>query len=198
MKGAGFMEDHLNVLEKDPRKEFTNEETSASKDDEICGKILEYGKGILNSDVFRRTSAQTHHLHSTLFDHTINVCVMSILLSSKLEKRGEKVNEKDLVQAALCHDLGMVSRDSKYKGTLDSWKRHPQESARIARTLVPDMSRETEEMILSHMWPVSGPRPDTKEGRLLCIADKYASMADWKSFLTRHRFAERIKERLEQ
>jgi hypothetical protein len=32
---------------------------------------------------------------------------------------------------------------------------------------------------------------------LLCIADKYASMADWKSWLTKHRFASRIKEELD-
>lgn len=166
-------------------------------ENEICSMILEYGGQILSSDVFRQTASQKHHLHGTVFEHTINVCIVSVRLAGQLAERGVRVNEKDLVQAALCHDLGMIGRDCKYRGRLDSWKSHPEESVRIAKELVPDLSEEAEEMILSHMWPVAGPQPGSKEGRILCMADKYASMADWKTWLTRHRFAARIKEQLE-
>ena len=164
---------------------------------EICSIILKYGSDVLKSEVFRKSVTQTHHVYGTVFDHTINVCIVSIRLCRQLKSRGIRVNEKDLIQAALCHDLGMVSRESKYKGKTDSWKSHPKESARIARELIPDLSPEAEEMILSHMWPVAGPPPRTNEGMLLCMADKYASMADWKTWLTKHRFASRIREQMD-
>ena len=164
---------------------------------EICNTILKYGREIMDSDVFREAASQTHHLHGTVLDHTINVCVVSIWLCRQLEKRGVRVDEKDLVRAALCHDLGMVGRESKYRGRLHSWRGHPEESAKIAREIVPDLSRGAEEMILSHMWPLAGSAPRSNEAMLLCIADKYASMADWSSWLTKQKFASRIKKLLE-
>ena len=168
-----------------------------SDGNDTCSIILRYGREILNSDVFRQSASQTHHLHGTVFDHTINVCIVSVWLCRQLTNQGVRVNEKDLIQAALCHDMGMISRDTKYKGRRDSWKNHPKESARNARELIPDLSLDAKEMILSHMWPVTGPPPRSNEGMILCMADKYASMADWKTWLTKHRFASRIKEQLE-
>ena len=168
------------------------------KEDEICSVILQYGKDILNSEQFRQAASEKHHLRGTVLDHTINVCVVSVWLCQKLKKRGVEVNEKDLVQAALCHDLGMIGRESLYRGRAHSWGAHPGESARIARELVPDLSEEAEQMIRNHMWPVAGSPPRSVEEKLLCVADKYASMADWQSYLTRHKFASRVKEQLEE
>ena len=166
--------------------------------DDICNTILRYGKTVLTSGVFRQTASQPHHVHGMVLQHTINVCVVSLWLSSQLKSRGIDVCEKDLIQAALCHDLGMVGRDSKYADTVGSWKDHPKESARIARELIPDLSPEAEEMIASHMWPLAGSLPRSNEAMILCIADKYASMAEWKSWLTKHRIASRIKALLEE
>ena len=168
------------------------------EENEICDAILDYGKDILTSDVFQKTVSETHHVHGLVFQHTINVCVVALRLCRQLKNRGINVNEKDLIQAALCHDLGMVGRESKYKAKLDSWKEHPKESARIARELVPDLSPEAEEMIMSHMWPLAGSPPHSNEAMLLCIADKYASMAEWKSYLSKHKFTMRIKSYLDE
>ena len=175
---------------KEGKKRIVNE-------NEICDTIFEYGKDVLNSEIFCQAASETHHLHGTVLDHTINVCVVSLWLCRQMERRGITVNKKDLVQAALCHDLGMVGRNSKYKDRVDSWKEHPKESARIARELIPDLSPRAEEIIISHMWPLAGSHPTSNEGMVLCIADKYASMTDWRSWLTKHKFAARIKERLE-
>ena len=164
----------------------------------ICNDILRYGKDILKSEVFKQAVSETHHLKGTVFDHTVNVCVVSLRLAHQLKSRGIEINEKDLVRAALCHDLGLVSRDSKYKGRIDSWRSHPQESARIARELIPDLSPEAEEMILSHMWPIAGPAPSSNEGMLLTMADKYSSMAEWKNWLTESGFTRRILDQLDR
>lgn len=168
------------------------------EENDVVDAILTYGKDILNSDLFRQAANEKHHLHGTVLEHTLNVCVVSMWLSRQMQKRGVKVNDKDLIQAALCHDLGMIGREGKYKHRVDSWGGHPKESARLARELVPDLSPEAEEMIQNHMWPAGGSLPGSNEAKILCLADKYASMADWTSWLTKHRFAARIKEKLDE
>ena len=166
--------------------------------DEACRAIFLYGKNILDSKVFQEAVSETHHLHGTVFKHTITVSLVSLWLSRQLKNQGIEVKEKDLIQAALCHDLGMVGRDSKYKDRVDSWKAHPRESARIARELVPDLSSDAEKMILSHMWPVAGPAPTSNEAMILCMADKYASMEEWRSWISENRLVAVFKEQLEE
>ena len=162
----------------------------------ISREILRYGKDILHSDIFRQAAGETHHLHGSVADHTVNVCIVSVRLCRFLKRRRIRVCEKDVIQAALCHDLGMIGRSSKYRDRRDSWRSHPKESIRAAHDLIPDMQDSVEEMILSHMWPVNGPRPRSREGMLLGTADKLASMADWISWLTKRPFAPEIKKEL--
>ena len=162
----------------------------------ICRDILRYGRDILQSDVFRKAEGETHHLHGSVSDHTLNVCIICVRLCHYLEKRNVRIRKQDLIRAALCHDLGMVDRKHRYKDRKSAWKNHPKESVKTAHTLIPDMDPFTEEMIRTHMWPVAGSLPHTKEDRLLNAADKLASMADWASWLAGKPYASRIKRKI--
>ena len=170
----------------------TNDE-ELSEEAAICRDIVKYGKEILLSDIFRKTAVQRHHVQSTVMEHTMNVCIIAVKLCRDQMRKGVLLNEKDLVQAALCHDLGMVGRENKYKNALETCKRHPIDSAEIAKEIVPDLSPNAEQMILSHMWPLSTLAPQSREGRLLCRADKYASMADWQYVISNGHYEEKIK-----
>ena len=165
-----------------------------AEENALCEEILRYGDVILRSDVFRQTSAETHHLHGTLRDHILNVCIVSVYMSRFETRRGRQIREEDLIRAALCHDLGMVGREKKYRNRNDSWRLHAEESVRIARELIPDLSGETADMILTHMWPVAGKRPGSREGMILGAADKLASIVDWGTWLTGRTFAGHMKE----
>ena len=164
----------------------------------ICSDIIRYGKNILTSDVFLKTASQPHHVQSTVLEHTMNVCIIAVKLCREQMRKGVRLNEKDLIQAALCHDLGMIGREQKYKHVIDTWLSHPKESAKIAKEIVPDLSPNAEQMILCHMWPLSSRSPQSEEGRLLCLADKYASMADWQYRIMKGRYADRIKASIEE
>ena len=170
----------------------TNDE-ELSEEAAICRDIVKYGKEILLSDIFRKTAVQRHHVQSTVMEHTMNVCIIAVKLCRDQMRKGVLLNEKDLVQAALCHDLGMVGRENKYKNALETCKRHPIDSAEIAKEIVPDLSPNAEQMILSHMWPLSTLAPQSREGRLLCRADKYASMADWQYVISNGHYEDKIK-----
>ena len=164
-----------------------------SEEAAICRDIIRYGKEILLSDIFRKTAVQRHHVQSTVMEHTMNVCIIAVKLCRDQMRKGVLLNEKDLVQAALCHDLGMVGRENKYKNALETCKRHPIDSAEIAKEIVPDLSPNAEQMIRSHMWPLSSIAPQSREGRLLCKADKFASMADWQYVISNGHYEEQIK-----
>ena len=172
--------------------------TKSAKNTAICRDILRYGGDILLSDTFQQAAGETHHLHGSVADHTLNVCIISVWLSRKLENRNIRIGKKDLVQAALCHDLGMVSRDKKYRSRKDAWRSHAKESVLVAYTLIPDMNSSVEDMILTHMWPVTGPHPRSREGMLLGTADKIASLTDWVSWLTGRPFELNIKNELKK
>lgn len=158
---------------------------NAKKNNSIPNKVRRYGGDIMKSEAFIRSVSETHHLHGTVSSHTLTVCKVSLHISRFLNVFGFRVNEKDLVEAALCHDLGMVGRDEKYDSRTDAWKEHPEESLKIARELIPDLSENAESLILSHMWPVAGPPPRSREAVILNFADKIGSMADWKDYLFR-------------
>ena len=153
-------------------------------DKEISQTILRYGKDVLHSEEFRSAYSETHHIRGTVSSHSMTVCIMAVRISRFLKKQGVSLDEKDLVQASLCHDLGMLGRKEKYTNFIAAWKRHPKDSASVARDLVPDLSENAESMIATHMWPVGGPVPRSKEAFVLSMADKLASIADWVYFLT--------------
>lgn len=147
-------------------------------------EIRSHGDPILQSEAFHRATMETHHIHGTVSDHTLTVCAVSVRMARLLKKAGLSVNEKDLINASLCHDLGMIGREEKFKSRKIAWKAHPEESIKVAKELVPDLSPNAEDMIRTHMWPVSGPHPHSREARILNIADKIASVADWKNYFT--------------
>lgn len=162
----------------------------------ISRDIRSYGGAILQSEAFRRASSETHHLHGSVSDHSLTVCIAAVQICFSLRKAGFRVNEKDLIQASLCHDLGMVGRSEKYGRRSEAWHSHADASVDIARELLPDLSENAASMIRAHMWPVSGPFPRSREAAILNAADKFASSADWVYFLTGKQFCRTIRQAL--
>ena len=168
------------------------------REEAVKRDILLFGGDILHSDIFHKAFSERHHLHSTVSDHSLTVCILSVRICFFLQKKGIAVNEKDLIHAALCHDLGMLGRQKQYRNRTDSWNSHAEKSASIARDLIPDLSTNAESMIKTHMWPVSGPHPRSREAAILNAADKCASAADWIFFLTGKQISADIRQKLSE
>lgn len=166
------------------------------KEQKICRDIRRHGQDILCSDLFHQAEHETHHLRSSVSDHSLNVCITGVRICHFLQHFGIRMNEKDLIQASLCHDLGMIGREDKYETRRTAWRSHAEESAKLAKTVVPEMNDAVKSMISTHMWPASGRRPETKEGAVLTIADKYASIMDWAGVVTKHRYKDKIKQEI--
>jgi len=167
-----------------------------TSDKAIYKTIRENGEPVLNSEEFRETRNARHHRHSSISEHTMNVCIISLKLARLLKNAGISVDENDLVTASLCHDLGMMDRGHKYHSLISSWIRHPDDSVQAAHQVVPDLSKNAEDMIRSHMWPLGTHLPKTRESIIMAVADKCASVIDWGEYLTNSRYKAEIKKQL--
>lgn len=168
----------VRLMNNDKERPADGRERRKIKAAKIRRDILRYGGDIIGSDAFARAGMETHHVRGDVASHSMAVCTIAARICDFLEKNRIRINKKDVIQAALCHDLGMIGRDKKYRDDQEAWRRHPADSVTEARAIVPDLSREAEEMISSHMWPLSGKRPRSREAIVLNIADKCASFAD--------------------
>ena len=161
---------------------------------QISEEILRYGGAVIHSDAFRAASRETHHIKGNLADHILNVTIAGVCFCHRLQKRKIAVDERTVVIACLCHDLGMVGRNEKYESRLKSWRQHPEESLKQAKEICPELDDKTSQAITTHMWPIAGERPSSREGRVVLAADKYASVIDWISYIRGVPWQREIKE----
>ena len=163
---------------------LTKGRSSAGKDEQplydkkVHRSIWKNGKKVLNSAEFKQAQEQVHHHHTTVGVHSLHVAETSLRLHYLLQKAGLQTDEKALVIGALCHDLGMLDRDAKFANNRECCRKHPQDSAEIAEHLVGDLDPKTADIIRRHMFPATPVPPNSIEGFIVSIADKYVSVRD--------------------
>lgn len=164
-------------------------------DQNVIEPILKYGEGIINSDIFQSGYHQKHHLIMTVSDHSMDVTIMSLKISRFLKHFGVTVDEKDLVEGALCHDLGILGRYEKFKNSRQCCRMHPVLSVDEAKKLIPDIDQKTEQIIRRHMWPATAPSlpPNSKEGFIVMLADKYSAMREFISIFVGPEFKKDVR-----
>ncbi|MBR4394144.1 MAG: HD domain-containing protein [Oscillospiraceae bacterium] len=148
--------------------------------EKIRNDLARYGSEILNSDEMQEAFRQTHHIRSTVGDHTRRVAEKSLAMCHALEKLHIRTDIPAVVTGSLCHDLGILGRDEKYGSGRECYRQHPDDSVEVARNLVDDLSGKTEDIIRNHMWPTPGSKaPNSLEGAIVSVADKAASVEDF-------------------
>lgn len=144
----------------------------------ILGKIRKYGYGIMASPLFEEAMEQTHHVRTTVGDHSIGVAYFGLMFCALLIHIGIKVNEQEVVRAALLHDLGIVGRDNKFHNNYQCCIQHPIDSLAIAEELVPDLDDVERDSIRYHMFPLMCRNPHHAVGWIITVADKVSQMQD--------------------
>ena len=138
-----------------------------------------YGQDILGSEELNRAYQQRHHTRSTLAEHTLRVAAASLAICYFLHRIHVRTDLSAVVQGSLCHDLGMLGRDEKYASRKDLEQKHPSDSVDVAREMVDDLPEKTADIIERHMWPSpSSKPPNSLEGVIVSLADKYAAVKD--------------------
>ncbi len=149
--------------------------------------MYELGGDIMESEEFQSSYNEVHHKATSVGNHSeevaceclrINKFLKHFHLKNFSDQINEKQFEKQMVQVALCHDLGMLDRVDKYSSDKECHRLHPQESLLVAKKLIPDMSIDMEDAILNHMWPVTPKKPQSKMGNIITVADKICAARD--------------------
>ena len=147
------------------------------ENEEIVEPIMKYGRDVINSAVFQRGFQQRHHVKMTVADHSMDVTIIALRLSRALQRLHIRIDEKTIVEGALCHDLGILGRDEKFKNGRDMCRMHPILSVDETKKLIPDMDEKLEGVVRRHMWPATAITmpPNSREGLIVMLADKYSA-----------------------
>lgn len=120
------------------------------------------------------TFSQTHHLDTTVGDHTLGVAAEAVWICLKFNQTAEKTL-KNVVVSSLCHDLGIIGRDEKYSNNIQCLIRHPVDSIEAYKSVTGEENERVLDSILCHMFPLKLRMPSHREGWILVLADKTAS-----------------------
>ena len=140
--------------------------------------LLRYGRDIIISDIFVSGFDQTHHYYTTVADHTLNVALISLQMLYRLERMHIRIDKRPVVVGALCHDLGIIGRHSKYKNNAVCCQLHPHDSVKVARALLADLDPKTRKIISRHMFPMTPVPPTSLAGWVVDIADTVSTIRE--------------------
>jgi len=119
---------------------------------------------LLAHPIFLETRLEIHH-NVRKCDHLLRAARLAWMIAGVV-----KANRRTCARAGLLHDL---------HSRLGSWSTHGAIAASVAGQM--GESKAVCEAIVPHMFPL-GPAPKTREGWVLVVADKMATIADTLSF----------------
>lgn len=124
---------------------------------------------LLDSDQVRMMGRWKHHGPITTLDHSLFVAYLSFRAARALG-----LDEVAAARGGLLHDLYLY--DAKDKSAHPGWQcfDHPRAAARNAEGLT-RLSPKERNIILSHMWPLGGQLPRSKEAWLVDLVDTFCA-----------------------
>lgn len=147
----------------------------------IRSRVNTLGSDVISTPEFRETYNRRHHLTTSVARHSIRVAGVCVVLSAGAGVLGIKVDRKLLIVAALCHDLGMLNRDT-YRTARETYRQHPVDAVPIIEESLGIHDEKLNNAVEAHMYPLNGTRPRSKEAVMLIIADKIGSVMDLFAF----------------
>lgn len=130
--------------------------------------VNKYGLEILTSSGMELEKTFLQHGSTSVYEHSIGVAIMCLMIASLLPF---KINHKSLVRGALLHDYFLYDWHKHEKWHKWHGFRHGEFARRNAKRDF-DINEVEENMISSHMFPMSKSLPKYKESIILCLSDK--------------------------
>lgn len=132
---------------------------------------------IIKTDKFKSMKDIKQHRFANCYEHSINVATKCFILSRRLNL---KIDLTSLIRGALLHDFYLYDWRENKKQHLNHGYVHPKIALENARKEFGKLNKIEEDIILSHMWPVTFFRfPRYKESYLVCFSDKICAMKEF-------------------
>jgi len=130
---------------------------------------------LLENPEIRRMGNYTMHRGNTTLKHVVAVAECSFRMADRL---GMEIDEEALARGAVLHDYYLYTF---FDTDISGWRHgvgHPETALRNARKLMP-LSEKEENIIRSHMWPLTLFHPPrSKEAALVMVADKICAVRE--------------------
>ena len=139
---------------------------------------------IVTNEEFMKLQDEVHH-STTRFDHSIRVAYE---VYNKL--KGKNPNYVEVTRAALLHDFFFDSELSSSQS--DRLNNHPMISLNNAKKYF-ELSELQEDIIISHMYPLSHKMPKYKESWIVSFTDKKVAIQEFKRFGVKKSIANSLK-----
>lgn len=134
---------------------------------------------ILNHDEYKQLASFTHHRPFTTLEHSLRVAQIAYNWSIRLE-RTLKLDTLAVTRGALLHDFFLYDwHHLRPDGARWHGFRHPRIACDNAERCF-QISEKEKDIILSHMWPLTIRRPQSREAFLVMMADKVASIQEFR------------------
>ncbi len=133
---------------------------------------LEFSKivqNILNNEEFMKIKNIEHH-GVTRFDHSMKVAYYSYKISKMLH-----LDYVETARGGLLHDFFISPANRTAKDKFISTFVHPKEAVKTAKSQF-NLSRKEEDMIRSHMFPLSLSVPKYAETWVISMVDKWVAV----------------------
>lgn len=128
---------------------------------------------LIETEEVHSMRALPHHIGNTCYEHSVFVSYTAFRLA-----RGLGLDYVTAARAGLLHDLYLYnSRDHRNYEGLQCFA-HPKAALRNARALCGELSPKEENIILSHMWPLSPRMPRSREAVLITLVDKVCATVE--------------------
>lgn len=115
------------------------------------------------------------HCCTTRLNHCNDVAVYSYRIAKAFRLN---IDERSLRTGAMLHDYYLYDTDNREISTFEHWIHHPEIAVKNADSVF-ELNEKEKNIIKSHMWPLNPLHmPDSKEGWLVCIADKYCTLRE--------------------
>ena len=133
--------------------------------------LMLHALDILLSPGMEQSKAFIQHGSTSVYAHSVAVALTCLAIVHTLHMH---VDEHALVRGALLHDYFLY--DWHEKDASHRWHgfTHPKKALHNARRDF-EIGKTEEDMIASHMFPLTGRPPSHKESWVLCLADKVCS-----------------------
>lgn len=141
--------------------------------EEFKGIVLE----IIKTDKFKSMREIKQHMFANCYQHSINVATKCFIYAKRLNM---KIDLPSLIRGALLHDFYLYDWRKNKKCHLNHGYIHPKIALENAKKEFGSLNKIEEDIILSHMWPVTFFRfPKYKESYLVCFSDKICAIREF-------------------
>lgn len=147
--------------------------------DEETKEFYEFIKDLLVDEYVLEMQNFVHHYSTTCYQHCINVSYYNYLLCRKLG-----LNKREGARGGMLHDLFLYNwrNIKRQKGEPYHAFRHGRAALFNAKKRFV-LSKHEENMIISHMFPLSYDMPKYRESFVITLVDKYCAVLEISTYI---------------